>query len=81
MGGLCLNGTVTGKAPKLELGQAPIKVEWGRSARRLEGSARDAKKGPKVTSPGDLMLWCSWSWGQGEKGEKLELDVTEATRV
>jgi hypothetical protein len=33
MGELGLNGTMTGKDPKLELGQALIKAEWGRLAR------------------------------------------------
>ena len=32
-----LNGTVTGKAPKLELGLAAIKAGWGRLERGCEG--------------------------------------------
>ena len=35
-----LNGTVAGKAPKLELGLAVIKARWGRLERGREG--RDA---------------------------------------
>jgi hypothetical protein len=50
-------------------------------ATRLEGSAKNTKKGPEVTSPGDLMSLCSWPRRQGGKGEKFELDATEATRV
>ena len=62
----------------MKLGRAPFKAGWERSARQLDGSIRDAKKRPKVTSPYRIYFRGSVGHGGREKRVKLELDATSS---
>ena len=60
-----------GKTPKLELGQAPFKVGWGRLTRGLDGGARDMMPQPEMTPPSRINLHGSVGHG-GESRERTK---------